>query len=643
MFSKKTLEDIPVTGKKVLVRCDFNVPLDGEKITDETRIIGALPTIKYLIKNKAKVILCSHLGRPKGEFNMKYSLKPVAKRLSELLNQNVVMAEDVIGDSAKAAVAGMKDGDVVLLENVRFHKEEEKNEPAFAKELASLAEIFVNDAFGTAHRAHASTAGVADYLPAVCGYLIKKEIEFMGGALENPARPFVAILGGAKVSDKIGVIENLIDKVDSLIIGGGMAYTFLKAKGYKIGNSICEDDKLDLAKDLMKKAKDKGVNFLLPVGSIVADKFANDAERKYVPSDAMPDGWMGMDIGGITIEKFSNVIEGAKTIIWNGPMGVFEFENFAQGTKAIAEAVAKADAVTIIGGGDSVAAVKQMGFADKMSHISTGGGASLEYLEGKVLPGIACLMDAKTRPTVVAGNWKMNKTPAETGAFIKELAPMVEGAAAQVIACVPFVCLPAAVEAAKGTNIKIGAQNMHFEDSGAFTGEVSADMLTSMGVEYVIIGHSERRQYFAETDVTVNKKLLKAIEKGLKPIVCVGESLEEREQGITIDLIRSQVKIAFMNVSAEDAKKVIIAYEPIWAIGTGKTATDEQANEVCGAIRAVVKELYGKEVADEIIVQYGGSVKPSNAAALFGMSDIDGGLVGGASLKAADFTGIVKF
>ncbi|HIV02426.1 MAG TPA: triose-phosphate isomerase [Candidatus Aphodoplasma excrementigallinarum] len=643
MFNKKTIEDIPVTGKRVLVRCDFNVPLDGDKITDETRIIGALPTIKYLIKNNAKVILSSHLGRPKGEFNMKYSLKPVAKRLSELLGQDVVMAEDVIGDSAKAAVAAMKDGDVVMLENVRFHKEEEKNDPEFAKALASLADIYVNDAFGTAHRAHASTAGVANYLPAVCGYLMKKEIEYLGGALENPARPFVAILGGAKVSDKIGVIENLIDKVDALIIGGGMAYTFLKAKGYKIGDSICEDDKIDLAKDLMKKAKEKGVNFLLPVGSIVADRFANDAERKYVPSDAMPDGWMGMDIGGITIEKFTSVIETAKTIVWNGPMGVFEFENFANGTRAIAEAVAKADAVTIIGGGDSVAAVKQMGYADKMSHISTGGGASLEFLEGKVLPGIACLMDANTRPTVVAGNWKMNKTPAETGAFIKELAPMVEGAEAQVIACVPFVCLPAAVEAAKGTNIKIGAQNMHFEDSGAFTGEVSADMLVSMGVEYVIIGHSERRQYFAETDVTVNKKLLKAIEKGLKPIVCVGESLEEREQGITIDLIRSQVKIAFMNVSADDAKKVIIAYEPIWAIGTGKTATDEQANEVCGAIREVVKELYGKDVADEIIIQYGGSVKPSNAAALFGMSDIDGGLVGGASLKAADFTGIVKF
>ncbi len=318
MFNKKTIEDIPVTGKRVLVRCDFNVPLDGDKITDETRIIGALPTIKYLIKNNAKVILCSHLGRPKGEFNMKYSLKPVAKRLSELLGQDVVMAEDVIGDSAKAAVAAMKDGDVVLLENVRFHKEEEKNDPAFAKELASLADIYVNDAFGTAHRAHASTAGVANYLPAVCGYLMKKEIEYLGGALENPARPFVAILGGAKVSDKIGVIENLIDKVDALIIGGGMAYTFLKAKGYKIGDSICEDDKIDLAKDLMKKAKEKGVNFLLPVGSIVADRFANDAERKYVPSDAMPDGWMGMDIGGITIEKFTSVIETRRRLYGTG-------------------------------------------------------------------------------------------------------------------------------------------------------------------------------------------------------------------------------------------------------------------------------------------------------------------------------------
>ncbi len=643
MFNKMTLEEIDVAGKKVLVRCDFNVPLDGEKITDETRIIGALPTIKYLIDHNAKVILCSHLGRPKGEFNIKYSLKPVAKRLTELLGKNVVMAEDVVGDSAKACVSAMKDGDVVLLENVRFHKEEEQNDPEFAKQLSALAEIYVNDAFGTAHRAHASTAGVADYLPAVCGYLIKKEIEFMGGALENPKRPFVAILGGAKVSDKIGVIENLINKVDALIIGGGMAYTFLKAKGYKIGNSICEDDKLDLAKELMRKAKQKGVTFMLPIGSIVADKFDNDANRMYVPSDAMPDGWMGMDIGGITVEKFCNVIETAKTILWNGPMGVFEFPNFANGTKEIAKAVSKADAVTIIGGGDSVAAVTQLGYADKMSHISTGGGASLEFLEGKILPGIACLMDGKVRNTVVAGNWKMNKTPAETEAFIAELAPKVAGAKADVICCVPFVGLDGALKAAKGTNIKIGAQNMHFEDKGAYTGEVSADMLASMGVEYVIIGHSERRQYFAETDSTVNKKVLKAIEKGLTPIVCVGESLGEREDGITIDLIRSQVKIAFKNVAAKDTKKMIVAYEPIWAIGTGKTATNQQANEVCAAIRQVIEELYGKAVSEQVIIQYGGSVNADNAAELFGMSDIDGGLVGGASLKSDDFTKIVKY
>ncbi len=393
-MNKKTIEDIVVTGKKVLVRCDFNVPLDENKnITDENRLVGALPTIKYLSENGAKVILCSHLGRPKGEFNMKYSLAPVAARLSELLGKEVKMADDVIGESAKATVAALSDGDICLLENVRFHKEEEKNDAEFSKQLASLAEIYVNDAFGTAHRAHASTAGVADYLPAVCGYLIGKEIDVMGKALSNPARPFVAILGGAKVSDKIGVIENLLDKVDSLIIGGGMAYTFLKSQGYEVGKSICEMDKLDLARDLMAKAQAKGVELLLPVETVVAKEFSNDAEEKTVPSIAIPADYEGLDIGPKTVELFSNAISKAKTVIWNGPMGVFEMPKFAVGTKAIAKAVAEADAVTIIGGGDSAAAVQQLGFADKMTHISTGGGASLEYLEGKVLPGIDCLND----------------------------------------------------------------------------------------------------------------------------------------------------------------------------------------------------------------------------------------------------------
>lgn len=394
MLNKKTIEDIDVAGKRVLVRCDFNVPLDAEKkITDENRIIGALPTIKYLLSQNAKVILCSHLGRPKGEFNPKYSLQPVAVRLSQLLGKEVKMTEDVIGTSAKSAVASMQDGDVVLLENVRFHKEEEKNDPAFSKELADLADIFVNDAFGTAHRAHASTAGVADYLPAVAGYLIQKEIDIMGKALSNPDRPFVAILGGSKVSDKIGVINNLLDKVDAIIIGGGMAYTFAKAMGGKIGSSICEDDKLELARELLDKAKTKGVKMLLPIENVVANDFSNDAQSQIVPSMEIPDGWEGLDIGPKTVELFKDTILSAKTIIWNGPMGVFEFPNFAKGTMEVAKLVAAADATTIIGGGDSAAAVEQLGFADKMTHISTGGGASLEFMEGLVLPGIACLSD----------------------------------------------------------------------------------------------------------------------------------------------------------------------------------------------------------------------------------------------------------
>ncbi|MCI9450496.1 MAG: phosphoglycerate kinase [Clostridiales bacterium] len=392
-YNKKTVEDIDVAGKRVLVRCDFNVPLKDGVITDENRIVGALPTIKYLKDHGARLILCSHMGRPKGEFNMKYSLAPVAKRLSEKLGVEVPLAADVIGPDAKAKAAALGDGDVMLIENVRFHKEEEKNDPAFAKELASMAEIFVNDAFGTAHRAHASTAGVADYLPAVCGYLIQKEIDIMGKALADPARPFVAILGGAKVSDKIGVINNLIEKVDTLIIGGGMAYTFFRALGNSIGTSICEEDKLDLALEILNKAREKGVNFLLPVDNIIGREYDENTTFMRIYSDSIPDGWMGLDIGEKTQELYSKSIEGAGTVIWNGPMGVSEWENFASGTRAVAKAVAESGSVSIIGGGDSAAAVEQLGYADKMTHISTGGGASLEFLEGLELPGIACLLD----------------------------------------------------------------------------------------------------------------------------------------------------------------------------------------------------------------------------------------------------------
>ena len=393
-FNKKTIEDIDVSGKKVLVRCDFNVPLDENKnITDETRINAALPTIKYLLEHKAAVILCSHLGRPKGEFNMKYSLAPVAKRLSEKLGFEVKLAKDVIGPDAKKLAAEVKPGQAVLLENVRFHAEEEKNDPAFAKELASMADIYVSDAFGTVHRAHASTAGVAQYLPAVAGFLIGKELNFLGKAVTDPERPFVAILGGAKVKDKIGVITNLIEKVDTLLIGGGMAYTFMKATGGEIGNSLCDDERLSLALELLDKAKAKGVKLLLPIDNVCGKEFNNDTEQMVCESGKIPEGWEGLDIGPKTVELFSKEIKAARTVVWNGPMGVFEMPNFAKGTLAIATAMAESDATTIIGGGDSAAAVTQMGLAGKMSHISTGGGASLEFLEGKTLPGVAALND----------------------------------------------------------------------------------------------------------------------------------------------------------------------------------------------------------------------------------------------------------
>ena len=390
-MNKKTIEDIDVNGKKVLVRCDFNVPLDvndKSKITDDRRITEALPTIKYLMEHNAKVILCSHIGKTKD----KQTLAPVAKRLSELLNRDVPFAKDVVGEDAKSKVAELKDGDVMLLENVRIHAEEEANDPAFAKELASLAEIYVNDAFGTAHRAHASTAGVADYLPAVCGYLIQKEIGIMGDALENPKRPFLAILGGAKVSSKIGVIENLLDKVDALMIGGGMTYTFAKAMGGNVGESICETDKLDLAKEILAKAKDKGVKVYLPEDSVCAKEIAEGTETKVMPSNDIPEGWEGLDIGPKSAEEFAKAIGEYKTIIWNGPMGFSEISTFANGTVKVAEALANnTDATTIIGGGDSAAAVEKFGLSSKMTHVSTGGGASLEFIEGKVLPGIDCL------------------------------------------------------------------------------------------------------------------------------------------------------------------------------------------------------------------------------------------------------------
>ena len=394
-YNKKSVIDADVRGKKVLLRCDFNVPQNKETgaITSDKRIVAALPTIKYLLENGAAVIACSHLGKPKGEWKPKLTLAPVAERLSELLGQKVIFANDIIGDDAKAKAAALKPGEIMLLENLRFDIREEKNGADFAKALADMAEVYVSDAFGTVHRAHASTAGVAAYLPAYAGLLVEKELSVMGKALDDPKRPFVAVLGGAKVSDKIGVINNLLEKADTVIIGGGMAYTFIKAMGYEIGNSLLEADKLDYALEMIEKAKRNGVSLLLPVDTAVGNEFKADCDSEIVDIKAMPAGWMGMDIGPKTIELFSDAIKNAGTVVWNGPMGVFEFDAFAKGTKAMAQALADSGAITIVGGGDSAAAVEKLGFADKMTHISTGGGASLEFLEGLELPGVACLLD----------------------------------------------------------------------------------------------------------------------------------------------------------------------------------------------------------------------------------------------------------
>ena len=642
-MTKLSVADVPVRGKKVLVRVDFNVPLDENlNITDESRIVGALPTVRYLVENGAKTILCSHLGRPKGKFVPEMSLAPVAKRLAELMPEtNIIFANDVIGEDAKAKAAELKNGEILLLENLRFHKEEEKNDPDFAKALADFAELYVSDAFGTVHRAHASTEGVAHYLPAVCGFLIEKELRVMGGALTEPARPFVAILGGKKVGDKIGVIKNLLNKCDTLLIGGAMSYTFFKAMGHEIGDSLLDAESIDLAKELLEEAKAKGVKMLLPVDCVVGKEFAPDTEHMTVPFDAMPAGYQGLDIGEKTAKLYGDAIREAKTVVWNGPMGVFEMDAFAKGTEAVARACAECEGTTIIGGGDSASAINKFGLGDKMSHISTGGGASLEFLEGKTLPGVAALMDRPERKLMIAGNWKMNKNRDEAKALIDALKPLVTEAKCDVVVCPPFVDLCCAAKHLEGSNIKLGSQNIHWAAKGAYTGEISADMLKNIGVEYAIIGHSERRQYFGETDETVNLRTQAALEAGMLPIVCVGETLEQREAGITDTFLAGQVEALYRGIEPEAAAKITVAYEPIWAIGTGKTATNEEANRTIGAIRKVIARLYGIEFAQNTRILYGGSMNAKNAAGLKAMPEIDGGLIGGASLVAEDFAKVV--
>lgn len=639
-MDKKTVRDLDVDGKKVLVRVDFNVPLnDKGEITDDTRITASLPTIQYLLEQKAAVILMAHLGRPKGQVKPELSLAPVAKHLGKLLGKKILFAPDCVGEAAQAAASKLKPGYILLLENLRFHKEEEKNDMEFAEKLASLADLYVNDGFGVSHRAHASVEGVTHFLPAAAGFLLEKEIQYVGQAVTNPLHPFVAIIGGAKVSDKIGVISNLLDKVDTLLIGGGMANTFLAAQGYKMGKSLVEEDKLDLAKELLSKAKKNKVNMLLPTDLVMAAAFAPDAEHVTEKVKNLNQAYMALDIGAETSKAYAEALADAKMIVWNGPMGVFEMDAFCKGTEAVAKAVAKSRATSIVGGGDSVAAIEKLGLAKRITHISTGGGASLEYLEGKVLPGVAALDDLRRK--MIAGNWKMHKTVSEAVELAEDIVMETNGTLNEVVIFPPFTALETVADAIDGKHVGYGAQDLHWEDKGAFTGAVSGAMIADICAEYVLVGHSERRTIFGENEKIVASKIIAAYRNGLKPMLCVGENLAEREAGKTARKINMQLKSALRVISAEDAENIVVAYEPIWAIGSGKAATPEDALEVCTLIREKIGKIFTPDIARKVRILYGGSVNEKNAAS-FNLSGIDGVLVGGASLKADTFAAIVR-
>lgn len=639
-MDKKTVRDLDVAGKKVLVRVDFNVPLnDKGEITDDTRITASLPTIQYLLEQNAAVILMAHLGRPKGQVKPELSLAPVAKHLGKLLGKKILFAPDCVGEAAQAAASKLKPGHILLLENLRFHKEEEKNDMEFAEKLASLADLYVNDGFGVSHRAHASVEGVTHFLPATAGFLLEKEIQYVGQAVTNPLHPFVAIIGGAKVSDKIGVISNLLDKVDTLLIGGGMANTFLAAQGYKMGKSLVEEDKLDLAKELLAKAKKNKVNMLLPTDLVMAAAFAPDAEHVTEKVKNLNQAYMALDIGAETSKAYAEALADAKMIVWNGPMGVFEMDAFCKGTEAVAKAVAKSRATSIVGGGDSVAAIEKLGLAKRITHISTGGGASLEYLEGKVLPGVAALDDLRRK--MIAGNWKMHKTVSEAVELAEDIVMETNGTLNEVVIFPPFTALETVADAIDGKHVGYGAQDLHWEDKGAFTGAVSGAMIADICAEYVLVGHSERRTIFGENEKIVASKIIAAYRNGLKPMLCVGENLAEREAGKTARKINMQLKSALRVISAEDAENLVVAYEPIWAIGSGKAATPEDALEVCTLIREKIGKIFTPDIARKVRILYGGSVNEKNAAS-FNLSGIDGVLVGGASLKADTFAAIVR-
>ena len=651
---KRSVSDYPVAGKRVLVRVDFNVPLKDGLVADDTRIRAALPTIQELLDEGCSVVLASHLGRPKGQVVEELRMKPVAARLAELLGRPVATVDDCVGPEAEQAAAALKPGEVLLLENLRFHAEETGNDAVFAGRLAGLAQVYVNDAFGTAHRAHASTEGVTHYLPSVAGLLMTRELQILGRLLREPARPFVVVLGGLKVSDKISVIRKMLELADGILVGGAMANAFLAAQGKGVGLSKGADAaEVAQAAEVLAAAAASTCALVLPADLVVAPEASAGALARVVAAGEVGAADMALDIGPQTVAEFTRRLRGAGTIYWNGPMGLFEVPEFAAGTKAVGEAVAASAAVTVAGGGDTVAAVRAFGLEGKLTHVSTGGGASMEFLEGRALPGVDALMDAgpggggggaaPARRPLMAGNWKMYKTPAQARDFFMAFRPLVAGVDDRdVLVCPPAVAIHTSLSGTIDTPVAIGAQTMHYASEGAFTGELAAPMLSECGVQYVILGHSERRQYYAENDADLAKKVRAALDAGLRPVLCCGETLEEREAGQTESKIGAQLDADLAEVGVAEVAGVAVAYEPIWAIGTGKTATPEMAQETVGFIRRRLAERFG-DAAGGVRILYGGSVKAANIDDLMAQPDIDGVLVGGASLDPAEFARIVRF
>jgi len=667
----KTIKSVDLKDKRVIMRVDFNVPMKDGVVQDDTRIVAAIPSIKYIIAQGAKTLtLMSHLGDPAKDAEKakakaekdgkafdkdkyikgKHRMAPIAEYLQKKLGKTapVVFAGEDGCYNKKKFIESQKPGTVIMLENTRFHKEETakdaKDLDKLAKALAEYGDVFVNDAFGTAHRDHASTASIAKFVPvSVAGFLMEKEVNYLEPIVTSPVKPMVAIIGGAKVSSKIAVLESLLKNASALVIGGGMAYTFLKAQGKKIGKSLVEDDQIETAKKILEAAKKTGAEIVLPVDHIGAEKFDATSKPEAIASVNIPDKLMGMDVGPKTLELYKKVLAAAKTIVWNGPVGVFEFPAFAKGTEEVSKLVAAATAngvITVVGGGDSVAAVNKFGLASKMSHVSTGGGASLELLEGKKLPGIEV---TRCRDYFIAGNWKMHMTRGEAADLAKALVKSLKNGKHKYLAAPSFTALETVGEVLKGSNILLGAQNCAAEEQGAHTGEVSVLQLKDLGVKVIILGHSERRHVYKEDDALINKKVKLALKHGFEVILCIGETLDEREKKKVETVCKNQTVKGLAGVTAEELSRVTIAYEPVWAIGTGKTATPEDAQAVHKFVRGVVEKLYSSQAAKQIVIQYGGSVKPDNAVQLMAMEDIDGALVGGASLKADTFAPIAKF